>query len=974
MKNNIIWHTLKAEPIELRLHYTLMFGQAFRWRNVGNDTWICAIWNRVIALKELETAVEFSIIGREKAEKITDTEEEKDFVEKKLQEYFQLDILLDKKYNMWAQEDSNFHKVYNDKRKIGIRTIRQEPTENIFFFICSSNNNIKRITSMYGKQVYLDTEEFGIKKLNLFPNVPALAQDGVEERLRELGFGYRAKYIYKSAKYICSNYTNPQDFFLKLIQANYADAKSELLNLTGVGPKVADCILLMSLNKTNAIPVDTHVLQIAKRDYLDNQLFIKIIEQRCLKSDYSDYYKNLTDSAKEIIKIVNGAKTVTTNIYNAISKMFFMIFGEYCGWAQTVLFVNDIKTPTVVIKEKGKKKTIPKLEKIETINNSPENDQTPFCLYLLTPQYQQRHIILSKSSTMSDVIADQVQTLSLIKTVYIDETAGSDESGTGTSEKPLLSLIAAVTAVSGDIENTNFLVKKALPENKSAETFEAATSSALKKAKKNFEVNLKKAKKQAELQDREKKMSLIKQEEETKRLKESKAIVLEEDKSLPAAVKINVRQALSFRNQRVKVPGWVHRLRVQGKDFMFIVLRDGTGILQCILADRLCHTFDAITLTLESTVMLYGVLNEVPEGKSAPGGHELIVDYWEIIAKAPGGSEAVTNKVNSESDPSVMYTQRHLVIRSDTHSATLKLRSYVLKAFRTHFDSIGYLEVTPPCLVQTMVEGGSTLFSLPYYGETAYLTQSSQLYLESCVPAMGSVYTISESYRAEKSNTRRHLSEYSHCEIEAGFIDFNDLLNIIENMICGVTDILLNDPVSAAFIKQLNPDFEAPQRPFMRMRYSDAIIWLNEHGIKREDGQDFEFGDDIPESPERLMTDTINRPIMLTHFPGPIKSFYMPKDKEDPRVTESVDLLMPNVGEIVGGSMRISNYIDMIAAFKSAGLAPENYYWYLDLSKYGAFPHGGLGLGIERFIAWIANRYTIRECCLYPRFPGRCQP
>ncbi|OLY80634.1 putative asparagine-tRNA ligase, cytoplasmic [Smittium mucronatum] len=575
---------------------------------------------------------------------------------------------------------------------------------------------------------------------------------------------------------------------------------------------------------------------------------------------------------------------------------------------------------------------------------------------------------------MSSDISQKVNEMDISKKVYIDEISGSDETADGSLSLPFKTPLAAYTASFEFADNASFLIRKPQASESDSTEYQPLAPTALKKAKKAFEINLKKSKKQAETQEKESASNLAKQQEEERRLENSKTIVLQQDSSLPPAKFIKINEAIHYRDQRVNVRGWVHRMRVQGKDFMFIVLRDGTANLQSILADRLCHTYDALTLTLESTVSLFGTIKAVPEGKSAPGGHELIVDYWEVISKAPGDSEAVTNKVSADSDPSIQYAQRHLVIRGDTQSAVLKARSYTLRAFREHFHSIGYLEVTPPCLVQTMVEGGSTLFSLPYYGEEAYLTQSSQLYLESCIPALGNVYTISESYRAEKSNTRRHLSEFTHMEIEAGFITFEDLLDTIEDMVCGVVDFLLKDPVSRQLIEQLNPGFVAPPRPFMRMRYEDAIKWLNEHGIKREDGNDFEFGDDIPESPERLMTDTINRPILLTHFPGPIKSFYMPRSKDDPRVTDSVDLLMPNVGEIVGGSMRISNHEDMLAAFKTAGLNPEDYYWYLDLSKYGAFPHGGLGLGVERFLAWITNRYTVKECCLYPRFPGRCQP
>lgn len=199
---------------------------------------------------------------------------------------------------------------------------------------------------------------------------------------------------------------------------------------------------------------------------------------------------------------------------------------------------------------------------------------------------------------------------------------------------------------------------------------------------------------------------------------------------------------------------------------------------------------------------------------------------------------------------------------------------------------------------------------------------------------MGNVYCIEKSFRAEKSLTRRHLSEYTHIEAELDFITFNELLDHLEYTMCAVLKKIMADPEVAGIIKKLNPSFELPKQPFMRIKYAEAIEWLNEHKIMNEDGEDHKFGDDIAEAAERRMTDEINRPIFLTGFPAEIKSFYMQKDAEDPRATESVDCLMPGVGEIVGGSMRMYDYDELMAAYKTVGIDPEPYYWYTDQRKY----------------------------------------
>lgn len=315
---------------------------------------------------------------------------------------------------------------------------------------------------------------------------------------------------------------------------------------------------------------------------------------------------------------------------------------------------------------------------------------------------------------------------------------------------------------------------------------------------------------------------------------------------------------------------------------------------------------------------------------------ELHADYYRIQKewKAAGGDDAITNRVSGNTEHSILLDLRHLTLRGETASKVMFVRSAVEFAFNQAYNELRVRKVSPPALVQTQVEGGATLFKVPYYDEAAFLTQSSQLYLETCLPSMGDVYCIEKSFRAEKSLTRRHLAEYTHVEAELDFITFDELLDHLELLICRVLEITLSDPVTKSYIEQLNPEFKMPERPFKRMKYSDAIQWLVEHEIINEETQQpHKFGDDIAEAAERKMTDIINRPIFLTHFPLEIKAFYMAKDKNDPTITESVDCLMPGVGEIIGGSMRLDDYDELMAAFKREKIDPAPYYWYTDQRK-----------------------------------------
>lgn len=544
--------------------------------------------------------------------------------------------------------------------------------------------------------------------------------------------------------------------------------------------------------------------------------------------------------------------------------------------------------------------------------------------------------------------------------IYTSEKKGSDETGDGSKDKPFKSVLQAMRSYGKEPFPTIYVDSKTEGE----ETYQPLAKAQRKKVTGVWQAEQRKLDKKANVEAE-------KAERREKNLEEARKIVISPDSSLPAPKQIKIRETKKNREVRVKIFGWVQECRRQGKNLMFVVLRDGTGYLQCVLTDLLCQTYDALILSLESTIAVYGVISELPEGKQAPDNHEMKVDYWEMIGPAPpGGAESL---LNEDALPDVQLDNRHMLIRGKKTSKVLKLRSVIIQCFRDHYIDRGYYEIHPPTLVQTQVEGGSTLFKLDYFGQPAFLTQSSQLYLETALPALGDVFCMAQSYRAEQSHTRRHLTEYTHAEAECPFISFDELLNRIEDLVCDVVDRVLKSPY-ADLVRELHPEFKPPERPFVRMNYTDAIEWLKANNITKDDGTFYEFGDDIPEAPERKMTDTINKPIFLCRFPAEIKSFYMARCKEDSRLTESADLLMPNVGEIVGGSMRIWQEKELEEGFRREGIDPAPYYWYIDQRRFGTCPHGGYGLGVERFLCWILNRYHIREVCLYPRIVDRCKP
>ena len=429
----------------------------------------------------------------------------------------------------------------------------------------------------------------------------------------------------------------------------------------------------------------------------------------------------------------------------------------------------------------------------------------------------------------------------------------------------------------------------------------------------------------------------------------------------------SIKQLSTRIGDQVKLRGWLHHVRRQGK-LNFLVIRDPTGYIQSIVKPTSGEAaFDvAQKLTRETAVIAEGV---VKEDKRAPyNGLELQITAIEpVISYALPELE---HEIRPDSGVQVLLDKRHLVLRGEQASQIMRFRDLITRSFREFFFLQEFVEVTPSTIVQTQVEGGSTLFAFDYFEQEAFLTQSSQLYLETVLPSLGNVFCVLPSFRAEKSRTRRHLTEYTHIEAEMPWFDFEDLLEFMEDMIIHVYKTAIDIPI----LKSFNEDVTLPEKPFERVSYDKALELLKEYEIKGETGKYLEYGDDITEGPERMLVDKIGKPTFLTHFPVGMKPFYMKINKDNPEVMNAADLLLPNVGEIIGASQREDDYDALLGRMKEEGLDPTPYYWYLDQRKYGTVPHSGFGLGLERTIQALLDLDHIREACLYPRLINRATP
>ena len=418
-------------------------------------------------------------------------------------------------------------------------------------------------------------------------------------------------------------------------------------------------------------------------------------------------------------------------------------------------------------------------------------------------------------------------------------------------------------------------------------------------------------------------------------------------------------------DQEVTVQGWVYNWRKKGK-LRFIILRDGFGYLQCIVYRPEVEEAvweAAVELTQESSVRITGRL--VADDR-APGGFELKVTALELVHLSP---EYPIGK--KDHGPDFLLNHRHLWLRSKRQHAMMRVRNEVTQSIRDFFYTRGFTNIDSPILTPAACEGTSTLFETDYFGEPAFLSQSGQLYLEPACAALGKVYCFGPTFRAEKSKTRRHLTEFWMVEPEVAWLRFEGLLDLAEEFLSEIVSRVLDR--CEEDLKRLERDVSklepSTRRPYPRLDYGDAIIKL------KELGSDVEHGDDFGAEDETILTQQYDQPLMVTRYPAAIKAFYMQPDPADPTRALAVDVLAPEgYGEIIGGSERSDSLEHLERQIAAHGLPKEAFEWYLDVRRYGSFPHSGYGMGIERCVTWICGVQHLREAIPYPRMINRLYP
>ena len=425
--------------------------------------------------------------------------------------------------------------------------------------------------------------------------------------------------------------------------------------------------------------------------------------------------------------------------------------------------------------------------------------------------------------------------------------------------------------------------------------------------------------------------------------------------------------------QPVTLRGWLYNLRESGK-LLFPQFRDGSGVIQGVVPKNAVspEVFEAIkTLTQESSVIVEG---KVRADKRAPGGYELDVSNVQVVQRVPESDPyPITPK---EHGTEFLMEHRHLWVRSQRQASILRVRAEIVKATRDFLDERGFTLTDPPILTPAACEGTSTLFPVDYFDEQAYLTQSGQLYIEATAMALGKVYSFGPTFRAEKSKTRRHLTEFWMVEPEIAYAELDDLMELAENFISFVVRRCLDRRRSD--LQAIGRDISKLEKiapPFPRISYDEAVKVLQEGHAKGALEAGFEWGGDFGSPDETYLSAQFEKPVMVHRYPAKVKAFYMEPDPKRPELALCVDVLAPEgYGEIIGGSQRTASYELLIKRIHEHNLPEEAFKWYLDLRKYGSVPHSGFGMGIERAVAWICGLEHVRETIPFARMLNRLYP
>jgi len=432
----------------------------------------------------------------------------------------------------------------------------------------------------------------------------------------------------------------------------------------------------------------------------------------------------------------------------------------------------------------------------------------------------------------------------------------------------------------------------------------------------------------------------------------------------PAPPAVRVRRLAEHVGRVVRVQGWLTHRRSSGK-LLFLVVRDGSGSVQCVtpravVGEALFAELDS--LPQESSLEVDGEVKAEPR---SPGGHELHVRAVRVVGRAE--PFPITNKEHSTG---FLMEHRHLWLRSSRQAATLRVRARVIKSIRDFFDRKDFVCVDAPIFTPSACEGTSTLFEVDYFGDKAYLTQSGQLYGEAAAMALGSIYVFGPTFRAEKSKTRRHLTEFWMVEPEVAWADLNAVMDLAEEFVeTIVADVLADCLPDLAILERDLDKLRCIRRPFPRVSYDEAVAQMN------AGGHPFEWGGDFGAPDEEFLTTRYDKPLLVHRFPAQVKAFYMKRDPQDDRVALCVDVLAPEgYGEIIGGSQRADDLQYLEDQIRKHELPREAFEWYLDLRRYGTVPHGGFGMGVERTVAWITGNHHIRETIPFPRMLYRIYP